>query len=570
MRKPTIPERLRLLKLAAVAKRRARITGSRNAPWRRLLRAPRPMGELLLVPSDLRATDPSFADEVAAGQFGLAGAVVDLNGQSPFRLSAPSRAWARELHGFAWLGHLRAAGSDEATLLARRLVRDWIATSSRPRGLAWRPEVMAERVIAWIANAGLLLEGAEAGDFGAITRSLGAQIDLLDAVHAHAAPGAARLKCLIALVLADLALAGRDRHLARIEPRFLAELDRQILPDGGHVSRNPDTVLNLLLDLLPLRQCYPARQRPPPQALAEATGRMLRFLGALRLGDGSLARCNGRGADQGDVLATILSYNTDVGEAAGHLESSGYARLARGDTILLMDCGGPPEFELGGAAQAGCLAFEMSHVTTALLRNGGVPGDSHGSEKPAARATASHSTLCLDARSSASLVGSPAIERHCGGPVLRGPATVTARLTDADGACVIEASHDGYLAEFGLVHTRRLALSQDGLRLDGIDRLAPRSGVLRLPRDLPFAVHFHLAAQAEATCDAAGTSATFRVRGGDRWRLTVAGASASLEASIDYAHALGPQPRRQIVLRGACPGETTVTWSIVREAVAGA
>ena len=42
-----------------------------------------------------------------------------------------------------------------------------------------------------------------------------------------------------------------------------AELERQILPDGGHSSRNPSILVELLLDLLPLRQCFAARGQPP-------------------------------------------------------------------------------------------------------------------------------------------------------------------------------------------------------------------------------------------------------------------------------------------------------------------
>ena len=60
----------------------------------------------------------------------------------------------------------------------------------------------------------------------------------------------------------------------------------------------------------------------------------------------------------------------------------------------------------------------------------------------------------------------------------------------------ITAGHDGYLAETGLIHTRTLTLSADGRRLDGRDRLEPPHGVLRLKRDEPFAVHFHLSPQA--------------------------------------------------------------------------
>ena len=37
---------------------------------------------------------------------------------------------------------------------------------------------------------------------------------------------------------------------------FDTELDRQILPDGSHLSRNPQASVELLFDLLPLRQTY--------------------------------------------------------------------------------------------------------------------------------------------------------------------------------------------------------------------------------------------------------------------------------------------------------------------------
>ena len=38
--------------------------------------------------------------------------------------------------------------------------------------------------------------------------------------------------------------------------QLVAEIERQILPDGGHISRNPGALIELLLDLLPLRQAF--------------------------------------------------------------------------------------------------------------------------------------------------------------------------------------------------------------------------------------------------------------------------------------------------------------------------
>ena len=48
-------------------------------------------------------------------------------------------------------------------------------------------------------------------------------------------------------------------------------------------------LIELLLDLLPLRQCYIARDWPPPDALTLAIDRMMPAIRFFRLGDGNLA-----------------------------------------------------------------------------------------------------------------------------------------------------------------------------------------------------------------------------------------------------------------------------------------
>src|SRR4051812_46171565 len=128
----------------------ARVRRSRLMLWR--YRAPG-ADELLLAPPDLRAHDASFADEVAAGSFGLAGSVANLRGRSPFAIAPPSRAWARELHGFGWLRHLDGMRADDDGKIARKLVADWIKRSHGPLDLAWEPEIVGRRILAWLAHA---------------------------------------------------------------------------------------------------------------------------------------------------------------------------------------------------------------------------------------------------------------------------------------------------------------------------------------------------------------------------------------------------------------------------------
>ena len=516
-----------------------------------------------MVPPDLHPPDPEFARDLSLGRLILAGRSVQLAGRSPFQVLEGGPDWQAQLHGFGWLRDLAAAGTSEAAEQARKLTRDWLTQIAHLPGITWQPDILANRILAWLSHSGFLLEASEPEFFRSVAVSLGCQIGALNAARRHTPAGQARLRCLLALVMADLTLAGRDLKLERSEANFLAELQHQILPDGGHVSRNADVVLALLLQLLPVRRCYTARERAVPAALTDAIDSMLTFLRAMRRTDGGLAQFNGAGARQADVLATVLAFDDGVEALPVELPASGYVRLACGQTVLLMDCGAPPPLEFSGSAQAGCLSFEMSYGTSVIFRNGGYPGAARASERPVARATASHNTLVLDNQSSGRLLTSRTIQKICGNAALVEPGTVTMRYSEVFGARAIEASHDGYARAHQLIHKRRFEMSADGSRLEAVDQLGPRSGVLRLGRDVPFAIHFHLAAGISAELNADRKSVTLAVPGEPGWQLAATGVDVLIESGNTFDDAApSGHTGAQIVLRGTCPGEATVKWTL--------
>lgn len=561
---PTTAERAELAALAARRARRAVTARALRSPALRWWLTPAYADELLMVPQDLRTMDPSFLTEIAADQFGLAGTVAGLSGLSPFALPPPNAAWARDLHGFGWLRHLRTAGNDDAQSAARSFVASWLTLERRLSDTAFEPPIVARRVISWISHADLLLEGSEQKDYLAMAASLGVDIQLLAATWRNARDGYPRLLTLTAQVFAGLCVARLERRLARAQALLVAEIERQILPDGGHVTRGPGVLVDILLDFLPLRQCYAAREIAPPPELSDAIGRMIAFLRSMRLGDGALARFNGTGGTEADALATVLGYEKADGTRLTAMPHSGYHRLACGDTTILIDIGPPPPLELAGDAHAGCLSFEMSDGARAVLVNGGAPGPGQEGQRASARATASHTTLCLNTTSSSRLVRDGALERVLGSAPLRLPARVHRHAGESVGGMTIEATHDGYLEQYRLLHIRRLTLNRDGHRLAGIDRLAPPRGVLRMRRDLPFAIHFHVPSDAACRYGSSPDTAEIQVAVGSVWRFTASGARLSVEESTDFAHVSGPRRSMQIVLRGACPGETTVAWSFER------
>jgi uncharacterized heparinase superfamily protein len=560
MTRLSLSERARLIGLLADRSRRTAAANVLASPLLRWRYGPPAADQLVILPQDLRTADPSFWSEISVGHFGLAGTVAFLRDASPFSLTPPSRAWARELNGFGWLRHLDAARNAHAQATAVSFVLDWIERQRGMSGVAWEPAVVGRRLISWIAHANLLLDGEAAQSYDAIAQSLGEQIVRLSSSWRHAPAGYERLLSLTALVLADLCVADHDRQLETFEHLFAAEIDRQILADGGHISRNPSVLVELLLDFLPLGQCFVSRGRPIPAALSAATHRMLPMLRFLRLGDGALARFNGAGAPQPDALATVLAYEGRGITWPQIAPDSRYARLASGETIVIVDAGRPPPLEYAGQAHAGCLSFEMSVGVRALFVNGGSPGPTDEDWRPASRATASHSTLCLNDRSSSRLVRSRALEDIVGAPPIRFPDGVTAHAgIDDAGNQTLTAAHDGYVAATKLVHTRTLMLAADGRRLDGIDRLGPPRGVLRLSRDAPYAIHFHL--HPDVACERSAEAVVLEF-GAHRWLFEAPGVRVEIDDSVYFSDFSGPRRTKQIVLRGASFGATEVTWTV--------
>ena len=75
----------------------------------------------------------------------------------------------------------------------------------------------------------MLLEDLDARSYTAIMQSIGQQIVTLKTTWRNAPDGIPRITCLIALVLADLAVSGHDRQLKEAQVALVEELKRQIL-----------------------------------------------------------------------------------------------------------------------------------------------------------------------------------------------------------------------------------------------------------------------------------------------------------------------------------------------------
>src|SRR5436190_927170 len=452
-------------RLAAFAARRALRTGLGRLNAHPLVRwrfTSAIADRLLIAPQDLRTADPTRASEIYAGRFAFAGKIVICDGRSPFEIEPPSDEWSDQLLGFGWLRHLRAAESAITRANARALVDEWISLQGAFDTVdSWRPDLVARRIISWLCQAPLVLHEADMRFYRRFLRNLTRQVRYLRRSYAATRDGVPRLQAVMALAYAALCMQAQARMLKSVTRLLNDELARQVLPDGGHASRNPGALIELLLDLLPLRQAFAARNVPPPPALNNAIDRMMPMLRFFRHGDGTFALFNGMGPTRTEVIATVLAYDDARGAPVANAPHSGYQRVQAADSLLIVDAGPPPPLAISGEAHAGCLAFELSARNHRIVVNCGLPATSRDTWRHVARATAAHSTVTFNDTSSCRFLTSESLKNLLGAPILAGPADVQVSRQERDGV-ILRLSHDGYLDRFGVVHHRSLRLSADG------------------------------------------------------------------------------------------------------------
>ncbi len=540
--------------------------GATRLIWGLALVPSRSPARLLIAPPDIRTADPTVATEIYAGYFAFDGKAVNTHGRSPFVIPAPSVAWAEALADFGWLRHLRAADTSLARVNARALVGDWIGQAGKPRDVpAWSPQIVARRLLSWLNQSPIILEGADGFFYRRFMLSIGRHAVFLRRAIFTGLDGEARLVAAIALTELGLCAEGYAKLRRQATQVLLEEIAVQILADGGHVSRNPAVPVELLLYLLPLRQAFVAAGVTVPAPLLNAVDRMIPMVRSLRHGDGALALFNGMGVTRPEALATVLAYDDVRGLPISNAPYSGYQRMEAQEALVIMDCGKPPPAGFSLGAHAGTLAFEFSVGAQQVIVNCGAASAGPPDMRDAARSSAAHSTLVVADRSSSRFFRGGWLE----GLIYAGPAHVPVTRTEQNGDVMVGTSHDGYLSRFGVIHQRRLGLAGGGQRLEGEDRVVSTTPRRRLGRRrdrqaVEFTVRFHLHPSLRIRTIRNQTAVAIAFPTGELWLFEAGGLPIAEEESIYFASPDGARRTDQLVVTGRSSDLSVIAWSLSR------
>ena len=508
------------------------------------------------VPSDLRFRialrwpgDARRGAAIVGGEIELAGEVART--PSPrWSPPGPGPEWLAAWHSFAWVADVAAAGAASREAL-RDLVQSWIAENPGWKSLAWRSDVLATRLFAWVVHFDEITKRDQDDTLRhAMLTSMVAQLRHLSRMASWEVSGAARLRAFKGLVAGMAVLGSPEGRLSKVLKALERELSVQILSDGGHVSRSPSLQLQVLQDLVDTRAVLRSAQIEAPVALKGAIERMAPMLRFFRHGDRRLALFNDSLEEDGVLIDLVLTRSESKGRAPAHASNTGFDRLQASKSLVLIDTGKPPPRGFDDHAHAGPLSFELSHERERIIVNCGAYRGSKPNWWRVARASAAHSVLIVADTNS--------VEIRADGTLGRTPTTVARERAEHEGQQWVSATHDGYRERFGLIYARQLFLSADGEDLRGEERLTGLPGAA-------FAVRFHLHPSVQASLVRDACAALLRPPSGNFWRLRAAGAELSLGESI-YLGSGEARKTQQVVLSGTVPpGGIVVRWAVRRE-----
>jgi uncharacterized heparinase superfamily protein len=499
---------------------------ARGSLLSRLKRSKQPL-KLSAVPRDHVHGDRQRGDALLAGRFSVGSRTLSLADLDFARVGAAGPL-AEQLQGFSWLRDLAAAASREkGARLAEVVVGRWLLAHGTRVDGAWAPHLWGERILFWTAYAPYILSSTDSGYRSALLNTLARGARHLDS-HADRAPaGLGRVTAWCGVVAAGLLVQGGVPRVARGEAGLARALTTAQFDDGGLISRSPFEQVQLVDRFGLLRACYQAAKQTVPDGIEAAAMASLAALHGLTMGDGALSSWQGCNPAEASRLTALIE---GCGMRARPLRQArgwGYQRLSALGTIVIIDAAPPPAQKVAGVGSASTLAIELSDGGQRLVVNCGGPGPLP-TEMPESlveglRTTAAHSTLVLADTNSTNILPD--------GSLGKGVEDVSIDRKEDNDASRIEASHDGYVRAFGLVHKRSLMLGNDGKELRGADQLMPR-GRRKIRESALYAVRFHLAPGIEATITADGMGAILRSKGAPPWNFRCRGGNLTLEESL--------------------------------------
>jgi uncharacterized heparinase superfamily protein len=508
--------------------------------------------------------------QLASGNFLIEGRLIRDPDEPIWDVEPENTTFQKKAHGFFWLDHLVANGSADCAAVARLWFAKWLEHFGNGDNLAWTPELAGARIIRLINHAIILLVNTTKRDQNDFFMSVSHHARFLKKRWHYAPEGLPRFQALVGYVYSALALEEFKKDLKPALRALGKECENYIDADGGIPTRNPEELLDILTLLVWVVQGLTSASLTPNRALLCAIERIRPAIRTLQLGDGKLVEFHGGRAATKKRIDQVLM-DSGARSSSTLNNAMGYSRIAKANSLLIVDTGGRPNIEADGAGYECALGFEFSYAQHPIFQSLGTGQDLNYQRRKASYRADGFTVATLQ----------PFFSDEAG----RAPKLSTMMALDAkvmvlqsagmhDGAAMLMAAHTGYRQGFGLTYSRKLELTRNGCVLTGTDRfycegkqdqaVLDTATKYQIEHRTPIATKFHIAPDVDAQLDLGGTAVSLQLPDNTVWIFKASGGTISLQDSAYYtSERLKPRATKQIVVTfDVVNYEGEITWML--------
>tara|TARA_B100000787_G_C16162665_1_gene282234 strand:- start:729 stop:1394 length:666 start_codon:yes stop_codon:yes gene_type:complete len=149
-----------------------------------------------------------------------------------------------------------------------------------------------------------------------------------------------------------------------------------------------------------------------------------------------------------------------------------------------MDVGSSPDKKFSSNYQAGALSFEVLSNGKKLICNSGYFQNHNHQLNKLSKSSAAHSTLIIDDRSSCRFNKKDSQSFK----ISHGLKIIKKHIVFEKNYWKINASHNGYLKQYGIIHERELEFYPEQMKFIGHDKIASKNHI----KNLKYEIRFHL------------------------------------------------------------------------------
>jgi len=386
----------------------------------------------------------------------------------------------KNLNSFFWLFSLDLKSSKKDI---QNVISQWIDKNHRYNPKSWEVDIVAKRIIAWTSNSRLTYDDGTNDYKNKFNSVIKKQINhLIYEIEGSEWVDDKMIGC-AAIILTGLFYQDKDQYL-KTGLNLLRKLVKFSFDnDGFPKSRNIRQLCFYLKYFILIREWFKESQSEIPDFINENIyylGQAYAFSWQNNKVDLLFNGNNKTNNIDFDHYLKKLGYNFKN----QRYELGGYAALNNKKISLIMDVGSSPDKKFSSNYQAGSLSFEIISNGKKLICNSGYFQNQNNRLNKLSKSSAVHSTLILDDRSSCRFYQI----NNASSKISHGLKILKKNIVFEKNYWKINATHDGYLKQYGIIHEREIEFYPELIKFIGHDKIISKNIV----KNLKFEIRFHL------------------------------------------------------------------------------